>query len=126
MICPECSKEMKDKSYWYYGLGSWDMDYPDCLHEEYRCSCCRISCVNGEWKIPKKFLATEKQINASQIIGRVLGIEAPPPTKKAMWLFINQNMNKSKEQSKQNKISREANFQQWCEDDAWWLPEEYF
>lgn len=24
--CPNCNKEMKDTSYWYYGLGDWDMD----------------------------------------------------------------------------------------------------
>ena len=67
MKCPNCNKEMKDESYWYYGLGSWDMDYPDQLHEEYCCSNCNIKLVNGEWTIPKSIIATEKQLNETKI-----------------------------------------------------------
>ena len=125
MDCPECGKEMKYKGYSYYGIGSWDMDYPDCYHEEYRCSCCKITFVNGRWNVPKKFIATEKQINAAKIISNVLGVDMPPPTKRKLWEFINQNMEKSKKRQQENKIARENDFSEWCEENSHWLPE-YF
>ena len=53
MKCINCQTEMKDKSYWYYGIGSWDMDYPDTLHEEHRCPNCKYKYINGEWKKPR-------------------------------------------------------------------------
>lgn len=53
MKCINCQTEMKDKSYWYYGLGSWDMDYPDMLHEEYICPKCKHKYIDGEWKKPR-------------------------------------------------------------------------
>ena len=125
MKCPNCDKEMKDKSYWYYSLGGWDLDYPDELHEEYLCSSCRIKFVNGEWIIPKSMIATEKQINASKIIERNTGIEMPPPIKKLMWEYIGNNIELSKKKYEEYKKMREQSFEEWCEDNSDWLPE-YF
>ena len=82
---------MKDKSYWYYGLGSWDMDYPDELHEEYWCLSCRIKYIDGKWVIPPSIIATEKQMNAGKIIQRNTGITMPPPIKKLMHLTHTQD-----------------------------------
>lgn len=118
MECPNCKQEMKDKSYWYYGLGSWDMDYPDCLHEEHFCKTCKISYLNGEWNIPKNIIATEKQIKTASFISNVLQCEMPIHTKKLLWKFINENL--------QTAIKvKEQNFEDWCWDNANWLPE-YF
>ena len=119
MNCPNCEKEMKDKSYWHYGIGSWDMDYPDVLHEEYWCSDCRIKYVNGEWNIPKKFeRATDKQVKCVKFINRELGTGYVPLLKTKTWKFINDNLDDAKQ-------SRDSNFEYWCEENAHWLPE-YF
>ena len=71
MKCINCETEMKDKSYNYYGLGDWDMDYPASYHEEYVCPNCKCKYTgegwgiktNSKWKIPKEVeLPTEKQV----------------------------------------------------------------
>ena len=125
MDCPNCGKIMKDKSYWYYGIGSWDMDYPDVLHEEYWCSSCRIRFVNGEWTIPKSIIATDKQLNAAAIIECNTGIDMPPPIKKLIWKYIKDNMEYSKQRYEEYKKGRERLFEEWCEEKSDWLPE-YF
>lgn len=125
MNCPNCDKEMKDKSYWYYSFGSWDMDYPDQLHEEYWCPNCRIKFLNGEWTIPDSMIATDKQINAAKIIERNTGISMPPPLKKLMCKYIGDNMELSKKRYEEYKKEREQLFEEWCEENSYWLPE-YF
>lgn len=125
MECPNCKQEMKDKSYWYYSLGSWDMSYPDFLHEEYCCSNCDIKWVNGEWTIPESMIATEKQLNAGQIIEHNTGICMPPPLKKLMCKYISDNMELSKKRYEEYKKIRERSFCEWCEENSDWLPE-YF
>lgn len=123
MNCPNCNKEMKDKSYWHYGLGSWDMDYPDVLYEEYWCSDCRIKYINGEWIIPKKFeKATYKQVKCANFICNELGLRFEPILKAKTWKFINTYLDAAK---LSNKLRRDNNFRDWCEDNLEWLPE-YF
>lgn len=123
MDCPNCEKIMIDKSYWYYGIGSWDMDYPDVLHEEYYCRCCRIKYVNGEWFIPDEIgRATYKQIRCANFICRELGISFEPIIKTKTWEFINTYLDAAKQNNKQRRY---ANFRDWCEDNMDWLPE-YF
>ena len=123
MNCPNCNKEMKDNSYWYYGLGSWDMDYPDVLHEEYCCPDCRIKYINGEWAIPKKFArATYKQVKCANFICRELGLRFEPILKAKTWKFINTYLDAAK---LSNRLRRDNNFRDWCEDNMEWLPE-YF
>ena len=125
MKCPNCSKEMKDKSYVYYGMADWDMDYPATLHEEYWCSDCRIKFINDDWVIPESMIATEKQMNAGRIIESNTGIIMPPPTKKLMWKYIQDNMELSKKMYEENKIRNESDFDDWCLENSDWLPE-YF
>ena len=120
MKCPNCDKKMKDKSFWYYGISDWDMDYPGTFHEEYRCAACDIKYINDEWIIPNKYQrATEKQIKCAEFICRELGMSYDPILKTKTWKFINTYFDEA-------KLSREANFQRWCEDNAHWLPEEEF
>lgn len=123
MNCPNCDKEMKDKSYWYYGIADWDMDYPATLHEEYLCKDCGIKYVNGEWVVPNKFeRATYKQVKCANFICNELGMRFEPVLKKQTWQFINTYIDKAKHDSKQR---READFRDWCEDNLDWLPEYY-
>lgn len=118
MTCPNCNRFMKDKSYWYYGFGDWDMDYPTELHEEYVCQHCKIKYVNGKWIIPDRFIATEKQQKTMLFINSVLHIEIPPPTKIKAWSYISKYFDEA-------KLAKEQQFEQWCEENAYWLPE-YF
>lgn len=119
MQCPNCDKEMKDKSYWYYGIGDWDMDYPATQHEEYWCPFCSIKYINGQWLIPEKYgRATQKQIKCANFICRELGINYEPILKYKTWQFINKYYDEAKQ-------SRANAFSDWCEDNADWLPEYY-
>ena len=122
MNCPNCNKEMKDRSYWYYGLGSWDSDYPDCFHEEYVCKNCKISYINDEWKIPPSLAATEKQIKTAKFIRNVIGGETPAPLKKSLWKYIHDNLQRAIDL---NKHIRDCNAEMFFEDNYQWLPE-YF
>ena len=121
MDCPNCNKEMKDKSYMYYSIGAWDMDYPDACHEEYWCSSCRIKWINGEWIIPKKYeRATEKQVKCVNFICRELGLNFEPVLKTKTWEFINTYMNKAKN----SKAGRNSSYEYY--DDYYdWYPEEF-
>lgn len=125
MECPNCNREMKDKSYAYYGIGSWDMDYPDQYHEEYWCPICHIKFVNKEWTIPESIIATEKQLYVGKIIEHNTGIEMPPPIKKLMCEYIGKNMELSKKKYEEYKEKKERLFEEWCEENSDWLPE-YF
>ena len=119
MVCPNCNKEMEDKTYWYYGISDWDMDYPATAHDEYWCPDCRIKYINGEWFVPKGIeRATYKQIKCVEFINRELRTNYKPLLKNKTWKFIHDNLEDAKQ-------SRAANFECWCEDNADWLPE-YF
>lgn len=119
MNCPNCGTEMKDESSWSYGIGSWDMDYPDVYHEVFRCRLCRINKINGNWEIPDHLTASPKQIKCAEVISRNLGIDAPEvPLKTILWKFIHDHMEDSKR-------ARDQAFSDWCEENSDWLPE-YF
>lgn len=119
MNCPNCNKEMKDKSYWYYGLGDWDMDYPASFYEEHLCVDCGIKHINDEWFIPDKYeRATEKQIRCANFICGELGLDYKPLFKRKTWEFINKYLNEAKR-------SWNSKFECWCEDNSDWLLE-YF
>ena len=119
MNCPNCNKEMKDKSYWYYGISDWDMDYPATLHKEYCCLDCGIEFVGSSWIIPPKYeLATDKQKNCVKFINRELGMNFNPLLKRNSWEFINSYLDDARQ-------SRDTKFECWCEDNSDWLPE-YF
>lgn len=119
MNCPNCGKSMTNLSNWSYGIGSWDMDYPDVYHEEYRYNNCKIIFINGEWKIPDTLRASDQQIKAAETISYYLHIPIPdPPLKTSLWKFIHDHMEES-------KLAKEQQFEDWCEENADWLPE-YF
>lgn len=126
MNCPNCGKEMKDKSHMYYSIGAWDMDYPDAYHEEYWCSKCRIKYLNEEWIIPKKYeRPTEKQISCTEFICRELGLDFEPVLKTQAWEFINKYFDKARK----NKYNRNHSHQYYSdfEDSDYrdWIVEEF-
>lgn len=98
MICPNCDREMEDKSYWYYGISDWDMDYPATHHEEYYCNSCKIRYVHGKWEFPQHIqLATEKQIRTVHFINSKLGTNCTPLLKRQCWRFISKYFDEAKE-----------------------------
>lgn len=127
MKCPNCGKDMKDKSHAetiFFCTGDEPDYYPTEWIEEYWCRDCKIKYTkheyqNDEWKIPKKYeRATDKQIKCAQFINRSLGTDFIPVLKHSTWQFIKKNLTAAKEVAQQR-------FCNWCEDNADWLPE-YF
>ena len=92
MKCPNCGKEMVDKSYSkleeFYHWEDEEFYYKKNYYKKFVCDDCKISIVNDEWKIPDNLQATEKQVKTCNFIYQMLNIEVPPPVKTAMWQFI--------------------------------------
>lgn len=122
MNCPNCNKEMKDKSHEVvitFFTGDEPDYYPTEWYEEYHCKDCRIKYVNGTWTIPNKYpRATDKQTKCVAFINRQLGTNYEAILKASTWRFIKEHIDYAKE-------VRDNDFSEWCEDNAHWLPE-YF
>ena len=120
MICPNCNKEMADKSYpvTLTFLTGDDPDYyPIEWIERYRCKDCGITYDDGDWTVPKKYaLATDKQIKCVRFINKQLGTDFTPVLKTSTWKFINEHMAQAKEVF-------DNSFSEWCEENSDWLPE---
>lgn len=122
MKCPNCNKDMMDKSYEVkitFFTGDEPDYYPTEWIEKFHCKGCGITFNKGEWVIPKKYpLATNKQIKCAMFINKQLGTDFKPVLKTQTWRFIKENLSTAKE-------VYDNSFSQWCEENADWLPE-YF
>lgn len=122
MICPNCEKEMTDKSHSVlltFLTGDEPDYYPTEWVEEYYCKECKIKFYKDEWTVPKKYpRATAKQIKCVNFINRQLGTSFDPVLKTSTWKFIRDNIDNAKE-------VYDNLFTEWCEDNSDWLPE-YF
>lgn len=114
MNCPNCDQKMQDKSYMYYGIGDWDLDYPETCHQECFCKTCDIKYINREWTIPKALQPSEKRFKTVVFILYVLKFPFNPLTKKGCWKYIHENLQDAIEQNEANKLQR-----------AEWMLEEY-
>ena len=96
MKCPNCGKEMTDRSYSkleeFYHWKDDEYYYKRNHYEKFVCRDCKISIVNDKWNIPDNLRATEKQVEACNFICRILNIEPPPLTKRAVWHFIHDHI----------------------------------
>lgn len=96
MKCPNCGKEMTDRSYSkleeFYHWKDEEFYYKRNHYEKFVCRDCKISVVNYKWNIPDNLRATEKQVEACNFICRILNIEPPPLTKRAVWHFIHDHI----------------------------------
>ena len=63
--CPNCDKEMDNKSYCkmeeFYHCGDKEIYYQKVEHKKFVCKSCKIIYLDDEWKIPEKYNPTEKQ-----------------------------------------------------------------
>lgn len=100
MKCPNCEREMKNKSRWVQciSIAFWDEDYPMCeWYEEFWCWHCRIKYEEGKWTIPKKYeRPTNKQIKTIKFINNTLNLTEEPILKNQCWKFINKYFEKAK------------------------------
>ena len=108
MKCPNCGKEMVDKSYSkfeeFYHWEDEQFYYKRNYYEKFVCNDCKISFVNDEWDIPGELQATEAQIKACNFVSRELGYEPPPPTKRAMWKFLHETLDEAKDRREKRWI----------------------
>lgn len=122
MICPNCNKEMVNKSYSVtitFCTGDEPDYYPTEWIEKYHCKECRIKFEEGKWIVPKRYqLATQKQIKCVNFINRKLGTDFNPVLKTSTWKFIKDNIDKAKMRS-------DNAFSEWCEENSDWLPEHF-
>lgn len=129
MKCINCQTEMKDKSYSYYGIGDWDMDYPDSYHEEYRCPNCKCKYTredhysDGKWDIPKTVeKPTEKQVKTILFIMSKLHISLEAITKQQCIRDIGKYFDKAKEVANQSRYDDYDNYddEHYCHCDPYW------
>ena len=100
MLCPNCGKEMDDKSYCrlesFYHWEDEEIYYRNAEHEKFVCKSCKITYLDGNWKIPEKYNPTEKQKNTLLFINNHLGMDIKPLTKHQCWLDIGKYFEKAK------------------------------
>ena len=60
MKCPNCDQEMDNKTYCkmegFYHWEDEEIYYQKVEHEKFVCKSCKITYLDGEWKIPKKII----------------------------------------------------------------------
>lgn len=65
MKCPNCDKEMADKSYCkmeeFYHYDDEEFYYHKVEHEKFVCQSCKITYLDDKWKIPKKYNPTKNR-----------------------------------------------------------------
>ena len=126
MKCINCLTEMKDRSYSYYGLGDWDMDYPASYHEEHRCPNCKCKYVRedygqGRWEIPKKVeLPTEKQVKTILFINNRLMLSLEAITKQQCIRDIGKYFDKAKQSESISKYYDDEEYDYYCHCDPYW------
>ena len=107
MKCPNCGKEMIDKSCSKleecYHWEDEEFYYKRNHYEKFVCSECKISIVNDKWNIPDNLQATEKQVKTCDFICRMLNVESPLPVKTAMWQFIHNHIEEAIDISNKRK-----------------------
>ena len=92
MKCPNCDKEMIDKSCFkkerFYHWEDEEFYYRDIYYEKLICMECKIYYENDKWNIPDKFLPTDKQKKTILFINNHLGMDLKALTKHQCWLDI--------------------------------------
>lgn len=103
MKCPNCDREMDNKTYCKMeGFYHWEDEetyYHKIEHEKFVCKLCKITYLDGEWKIPEKYNPTEKQEKTILFINNHLDMNIQPLTKHQCWLDISKYFEKSQENS---------------------------
>ena len=116
--CPVCGNHMKDHSWSSSGYDN-DNEWNTWNETVLVCHKCGTKKQNDTWYIPDAYKASEKQFHAAAYIHIVTGLPLPPPTKKLLWKFINENLQAAKNiKQKQH----ETDMEQFCEEFPEFIP----
>lgn len=100
MKCPNCEKEMTDKSYSkleeFYHWEDEDYYYRKNYYEKFICKDCKISFENNKWHIPNNLIPTEKQKKTILFINNHLKMNLEALTKHQCWLDIGKYFDEAK------------------------------
>jgi hypothetical protein len=100
MKCPNCGKEMIDKSYSkleeFYHWEDEDYYYRKNYYEKFVCNDCKISFEDDEWHIPNNLMPTEKQKKTILFINNHLRMDLEALTKHQCWLDIGKYFEEAK------------------------------
>lgn len=92
MKCPNCGKEMIDKSYSkleeFYHWEDEEYYYRKIYYEKFVCNDCKISFEDHKWNIPNNLMPTEKQKKTILFINNHLRMDLEALTKHQCWLDI--------------------------------------
>lgn len=98
--CPNCGKEMVDKSYSkleeFFHWEDKEYYYGNNYYEKFICNDCNISFEDGKWYIPNNLMPTEKQKKTIIFINNHLGMNLKALTKHQCWLDIGKYFNEAK------------------------------
>lgn len=100
MKCPNCGKEMIDKSYSkmerFYHWEDEEFYYRNNYYEKFVCNDCKICFENDTWNIPNNLLPSKKQKKTILFINNRLGMELESLTKYQCWLDIGKYFDEAK------------------------------
>lgn len=98
--CPNCGKEMVDKSYSkleeFFHREDKEYYYRNNYYEKFVCNDCNISFEDDKWHIPNTLMPTEKQKKTIIFINNHLGMNLEALTKYQCWLDISKYFNEAK------------------------------
>lgn len=100
MKCPNCDREMDNKTHCkmegFYHWEDEEIYYQKVEHEKFVCKSCKITYLDGKWKIPEKYNPTEKQEKTILFINNHLCMDIQPLTKHQCWLDIGKYFERAK------------------------------
>ena len=100
MKCPNCGKEMIDKSYSkleeFYHWEDEDYYYRKNYYGKFVCNDCKISFEDDKWNIPNNLMPTEKQKKTILFINNHLGMDLEALTKHQCWSDIGKYFDEAK------------------------------
>lgn len=100
MKCPNCGKEMVDKSYSkleeFYHWEDEEYYYKNNYYEKFVCNDCNISFEDDKWHIPNNLMPTEKQKKTILFINNHLRMDLEALTKHQCWLDIGKYFDEAK------------------------------
>ena len=101
MKCPNCGKEMVDKSYSkleeFYHWNDEEYYYKNNYYEKFVCNDCNISFEDDKWNIPNNLMPTEKQKKTILFINNHLRMDLEALTKHQCWLDIGKYFDEAKQ-----------------------------
>lgn len=113
MKCPNCDQKMKKKKKTGYAFDTsgtvedWELEF---TYDFYKCKPCKIKYNGKDWKIPKKYRPTEKQIKAVEYINSMLGTHHPVLTKHQCWQVIHESLDAANKKAADRQYNNDEQY----------------